>query len=36
MAYQGTPGLSVAITDRTRTLAVLTLGYANMDANVRR
>ena len=32
MAYQGTPGLSVAITDRTKTLAVLTLGYANVDA----
>jgi D-alanyl-D-alanine carboxypeptidase len=32
MAYQGTPGLSVAITDRTKTLAVLTLGYSNVDA----
>lgn len=32
MAYQGTPGLSVAITDRGKTLSVLTLGYANVDA----
>jgi CubicO group peptidase (beta-lactamase class C family) len=32
MQEQGTPGLSVAITDRTQTLAVLTLGYANRDA----
>jgi D-alanyl-D-alanine carboxypeptidase len=32
MAEQGAPGLSVAITDRTRTLAILTLGYANVDA----
>jgi D-alanyl-D-alanine carboxypeptidase len=32
MAEQGTPGLSVAITDRTHTLAILTLGYANLDA----
>jgi len=32
MQEQGTPGLSVAITDRTRTLAVLTLGYANRDS----
>ena len=31
MAYQGTPGLSIAITDRTKTLAVLTLGYANVE-----
>ena len=31
MEYQGTPGLSVAITDRSKTLAVLTLGYANAD-----
>jgi CubicO group peptidase (beta-lactamase class C family) len=32
MAYQGTPGLSIAITDRTHTLRVLTFGYANVDA----
>jgi D-alanyl-D-alanine carboxypeptidase len=32
MQEQGTPGLSVAITDRTHTLAVLTLGYANRDS----
>lgn len=32
MREQGTPGLSVAITDRTHTLAILTLGYANRDA----
>ncbi len=32
MAYQGTPGLSVAITDRTHTLKIITLGYANADA----
>ena len=32
MEYQGTPGLSVAITDRGKTLSVLTLGYANVDA----
>jgi D-alanyl-D-alanine carboxypeptidase len=32
MAEQGTPGLSVAITDRTHTLAIITLGYANRDA----
>lgn len=29
---QGAPGLSVAITDRTHTLRILTLGYANLDA----
>lgn len=29
---QGTPGLSVAITDRTKTLRVIALGYANLDA----
>lgn len=29
---QGTPGLSVAITDRKRTLRIITLGYANVDA----
>jgi D-alanyl-D-alanine carboxypeptidase len=31
MRYQGTPGLSVAITDRTRTLRVISLGYANVE-----
>ncbi|HEY1654618.1 MAG TPA: serine hydrolase domain-containing protein [Candidatus Tumulicola sp.] len=29
MAAQGTPGLSLAITDRTKTLRILTLGYAD-------
>ncbi len=33
MRRQGTPGLSVAVTDRTRTLRVITLGYANRDAS---
>ena len=32
MANQQTPGLSVAITGRSRTLRVITLGYANVDA----
>jgi CubicO group peptidase (beta-lactamase class C family) len=32
MAYQGTPGLSVAITARDKTLRTITLGYANVDA----
>jgi CubicO group peptidase (beta-lactamase class C family) len=32
MSEQGTPGLSVAITDRNATLRILTLGYANRDA----
>jgi CubicO group peptidase (beta-lactamase class C family) len=32
MAYQGTPGLSVAITDRGKTVKIITLGYANVDA----
>lgn len=32
MREQGTPGLSIAITDRTHTLRVLTLGYANRDS----
>ncbi|HEY6325951.1 MAG TPA: serine hydrolase domain-containing protein, partial [Candidatus Cybelea sp.] len=32
MRYQGTPGLSVAITDRTKTLRFIALGYANVDA----
>jgi D-alanyl-D-alanine carboxypeptidase len=31
MAEQGTPGLSVAITDRAKTLRIITLGYANVD-----
>ena len=31
MREQGTPGLSVAITDRTHTLRIITLGYANRD-----
>ena len=30
MAYQGTPGLSLAITDRTHTVRVLTFGYAEV------
>jgi D-alanyl-D-alanine carboxypeptidase len=34
MAYQGTPGLSIAITDRTKTIRVLTFGYANVDAKI--
>jgi CubicO group peptidase (beta-lactamase class C family) len=29
---QGAPGMSVAITDRTHTLRILTIGYANLDA----
>jgi CubicO group peptidase (beta-lactamase class C family) len=29
---QGAPGMSLAITDRTHTLRILTLGYANLDA----
>lgn len=33
MAQQGTPGLSVAITDRTHTLAIITLGYANLESH---
>src|ERR1700723_1071986 len=32
MSEQGTPGLSVAITDRNGTLRIITLGYANRDA----
>ncbi len=32
MREQGTPGLSVAITDSTRTLRVITLGYADTSA----
>ena len=31
MREQGTPGLSVAITDRQGTLRIITLGYANRD-----
>ncbi|HLI95147.1 MAG TPA: serine hydrolase [Candidatus Baltobacteraceae bacterium] len=29
---QGAPGMSVAITDRTHTLRIITVGYANLDA----
>ena len=32
MADQQTPGLSIAITDRSKTLRVITLGYANVDS----
>jgi CubicO group peptidase (beta-lactamase class C family) len=32
MREQGTPGLSIAITDRTGTLRVMTFGYANREA----
>jgi D-alanyl-D-alanine carboxypeptidase len=32
MRNQGTPGLSVAITGRSRTLRIISLGYANVDA----
>src|SRR6185437_3035320 len=32
MAQQGTPGLSLAITARNRTLVVVTRGFANTDA----
>jgi D-alanyl-D-alanine carboxypeptidase len=32
MHEQGTPGLSVAITDRSGTLRIITLGYANRDS----
>ncbi|MBV8529689.1 MAG: beta-lactamase family protein [Candidatus Eremiobacteraeota bacterium] len=31
MRDQGTPGLSVAITDRTHSLRIISLGYANRD-----
>ncbi len=34
MTYQGTPGLSIAITDRTKTIRILTFGYANVDAKI--
>jgi D-alanyl-D-alanine carboxypeptidase len=33
-ADQQTPGLSVAITDRSKTLRIITLGYANVDAKL--
>jgi CubicO group peptidase (beta-lactamase class C family) len=29
---QGAPGMSVALTDRTRTLRIITVGYSNLDA----
>lgn len=32
LAEQDAPGMSVAITDRTHTLRVITIGYANLDA----
>ncbi len=32
LAEQGAPGMSVAITDRSHTLKILTFGYANLDA----
>ncbi|HEV7179148.1 MAG TPA: serine hydrolase domain-containing protein, partial [Candidatus Baltobacteraceae bacterium] len=32
LAEQGAPGMSVAITDRTHTLKIITAGYANIDA----
>lgn len=32
---QGAPGMTVAITDRTHTLRIITLGYANLDAKTR-
>lgn len=32
LAEQGAPGMSVAITDRTHTLKIITAGYANLDA----
>ncbi|HKU67383.1 MAG TPA: serine hydrolase domain-containing protein [Candidatus Baltobacteraceae bacterium] len=31
---QGAPGMSVAITDRTHTLRILTVGFANLDAKI--
>ncbi len=31
LAEQGAPGMSVAITDRTHTLRIITAGYANLD-----
>jgi len=32
MRYYGTPGLSLGITDRNRTLRVSTYGYANIGS----
>src|SRR5215469_7419278 len=32
LAEQGAPGMSVAITDRTHTIKILTFGYANLDS----
>lgn len=32
LADQGAPGVSIAITDRTHTLRIITLGFANLDA----
>ncbi|MBV8638997.1 MAG: serine hydrolase [Candidatus Eremiobacteraeota bacterium] len=32
LAEQGAPGMSVAITDRTHTLKILTFGYANVES----
>ncbi len=32
LAEQGAPGMSVAITDRTHTLKIIALGYANVDS----
>ncbi|MBV8371738.1 MAG: serine hydrolase, partial [Candidatus Eremiobacteraeota bacterium] len=34
IADQGTPGLSIAITDRSKTIRILTFGYANVDAKL--
>ena len=34
LAEQGAPGMSVTITDRTHTLKILALGYANVDAKL--
>ena len=35
MREQGTPGLAIAITDRTQTLRVITLGFANVETQAR-
>ena len=32
LANQGAPGMSVAITDRTHTIGILTFGYANVES----
>ncbi len=32
LAEQGAPGMSVAITDRTHTIKILTFGYANLES----